>query len=85
MQIKILQILPLLLQNYGSSLEGDLIAGVLQTCGLLQQIKTPAVANIAAATFQQVVIFVFEKVETEDGMRSQFGKLCHTDTVKRRR
>lgn len=66
-QLKILQALPSLLQNYGVYLEGDSQASVLQLCTSLQQVKTVAVASTASATLQQAFSFVFEKVEIDDG------------------
>lgn len=66
-QLKILQTLPALLQNYSEELSGDLLASTLQICATLQASKNVAVANSAAATLQQLVISSFEKVAVEDG------------------
>ena len=66
-QLRILQALPSLLQNYADHLEDELQANVLQICTSLQQVKTVAVASTASATLQQAFSFIFEKVETEDG------------------
>ncbi|KAI9728720.1 MAG: hypothetical protein M1828_002826 [Chrysothrix sp. TS-e1954] len=65
-QLRILQALPSLLQNYGSSLQSELHALVLQTCIALQQAKTPAVSSTASATLQQAISFLFDKVGNED-------------------
>lgn len=66
-QLKILQALPSLLQNYTSEVRGDLLSTVLQICSGLQNAKNSAVSNTAAATLQQLVITVFDRVATEDG------------------
>ncbi|KAH4609644.1 hypothetical protein HBI56_143970 [Parastagonospora nodorum] len=65
-QLKILQALPSLLQNYTSEVRGDLLSTVLQICSGLQNAKNPAVSNTAAATLQQLVITVFDRVAAED-------------------
>lgn len=66
-QLKILQSLPTLLQNYADHLEGDLHATILQLCTTLLQVKTAAVSNTASATLQQTVSLLFERVEVENG------------------
>ncbi|OXV06206.1 hypothetical protein Egran_06026 [Elaphomyces granulatus] len=66
-QLKILQTLPALLQNYSEDLSGELLGKTLEICATLQNSKTTAVANTAAATLQQLVIAAFEKVSREDG------------------
>ncbi|EPQ62001.1 Bgt-310 [Blumeria graminis f. sp. tritici] len=65
-QLKILQALPSLLQNYANDLTGDLIATALSICTILQGSKNGIVTNTAAATLQQLVLTIFEKVVTED-------------------
>ncbi|KAF2447701.1 hypothetical protein P171DRAFT_382759 [Karstenula rhodostoma CBS 690.94] len=65
-QLKILQILPSLVQNYPTEVRGDALATVLQICSALQNAKNFAVSNTAAATLQQLVIAVFDRVATED-------------------
>ena len=67
MQLKILQTLPSLLQIYGDDLQGDLIGITFEICGTLQAAKKAAVSNTAAATFQQLVSSIFEKITSEDG------------------
>ena len=67
MQLKVLQILPSLVQNYSAEVRGDALAVVLQICSALQNAKNFAVSNTAAATLQQLVICVFDRVVTEDG------------------
>lgn len=66
-QLKVLQSLPSLLQNYGTYLEGDLQAKTIEICIILQQVKSLPVSSTAYATLQQVISSVFEKVEKEDG------------------
>ncbi len=66
-QLKILQALPFLLQNYAEELKGELLATALSICSTLQGSKISVVNNTAAATLQQLVVSVFDKVVTEDG------------------
>ena len=65
-QLKILQALPSLLQNYAEDLKGDLLATALNICTILQASKNGIVNNTAAATLQQLVVSVFDKVVVED-------------------
>ena len=65
-ELKILQALPSLLENYAGDLKGDLLGNALQVCSSLQGAKAPTVSGVAAATLQQLVTSVFEKVENED-------------------
>ncbi|KAF2211450.1 hypothetical protein CERZMDRAFT_43037 [Cercospora zeae-maydis SCOH1-5] len=65
-QLKILQALPSLIQNYATDLQGDLLGSALQLCASLQASKTTTVSGVAAATLQSLVTVVFEKVATED-------------------
>ncbi|KAK6407815.1 Endocytosis and vacuole integrity protein [Elasticomyces elasticus] len=65
-QLKVLQALPSLLQNYSDELRDDLLASALQLCALLQSAKAQTVSGVAAATLQQLVSAVFEKVVDED-------------------
>ncbi|KAF2657532.1 hypothetical protein K491DRAFT_714379 [Lophiostoma macrostomum CBS 122681] len=65
-QLRILQALPSLLQNYPVEVKGDLLSIALQICSALQTAKNPAVSNTAAATLQQLVISVFDRVVSED-------------------
>lgn len=66
-QLKILQALPSLLQNYPAEIRGEPLSAVLQICSGLQNAKNFAVSNTAAATLQQLVIVVFDRVTSEDG------------------
>ena len=65
-QLKILQALPSLLQNYADELEGEFLAAALNICTILQASKNGIVLNTAAATLQQLVVSVFDKVVAED-------------------
>ena len=65
-QLKILQALPSLLQNYAEDLKGDLLSGALEVCASLQSAKAQTVSGVAAATLQQLITSVFEKVAGED-------------------
>ncbi|KAF2088976.1 hypothetical protein K490DRAFT_64192 [Saccharata proteae CBS 121410] len=65
-QLKTLQALPSLLQNYSEDIRGELLSSLLQVCSSLQNAKNPAVSGTAAATLQQLVISTFEKVAEED-------------------
>ncbi|MCJ1478943.1 hypothetical protein MMC13_007627 [Lambiella insularis] len=67
-QLKILQALPSLLQNYASQLSGDLLATALHICFLLLASKTAVISNTAAATLQQLVVSVLGKVVLEDDL-----------------
>jgi len=67
-QLKILQALPSLLQNYPAEVRSDLLSTILQICSGLQNAKNSAVSNTAAATLQQLVITVFDRVVSEDGI-----------------
>ena len=70
-QLKILQALPSLLQNYAEELKGDLLAAALNICTILQASKNAIVNNTAAATLQQLVVSVFDKVVAEDSTCSK--------------
>lgn len=65
-QLKVLQALPSLLQNYLVSLEGRLLVSTFEVCFLLYGSKTAVVSNTAAATLQQLVALTFDKVVAED-------------------
>ncbi|KAI1100359.1 hypothetical protein F4804DRAFT_336306 [Jackrogersella minutella] len=65
-QLKILQALPSLLQNYSREIQGDLLVTALNICFILQTTKNLVVNNTSAATLQQLVMTVFEKVAAED-------------------
>lgn len=65
-QLKVLQALPALAQNYADDLKGDHLAAALQVCAALQNVKAATVSGVAAATLQQLVVSVFDKVSAED-------------------
>jgi hypothetical protein len=75
-QLKILQALPSLLQNYPAEIRGELLSTVLQICSSLQNAKNFAVSNTAAATLQQLVIVVFDRVASEDGITLNRNSTC---------
>lgn len=75
-QLKILQALPSLLQNYADDLVGDLLAGALQVCASLQNAKAHTVSGVAAATLQQLVTAVFEKAVIEDSQAVQVATVA---------
>ena len=60
-QLKVLQALPSLLQNYATSFTGPLLIAAFQVCFLLYGNKAAVVSNTAAATLQQLVSSTFEK------------------------
>ncbi|KAI5800080.1 hypothetical protein EDC01DRAFT_613157 [Geopyxis carbonaria] len=65
-QLKILQALPPLLQNYAGDLQGPLLGEALLICAILQGSKMGVVNNTAVATLSQIVISIFDKVVVED-------------------
>ncbi|KAH6647713.1 hypothetical protein BKA67DRAFT_396501 [Truncatella angustata] len=65
-QLKILQALPTLLQNYAVDIKGDLLVTALNICFILQTSKNGIVSNTSSATLQQLVVSVFDKVVAED-------------------
>ncbi|KAL9636930.1 MAG: hypothetical protein Q9164_002522 [Protoblastenia rupestris] len=71
-QLKVLQALPSLLQNYASNLTGPLLIAAFQLCFLLYGNKTAVISNTAAAALQQVVSSTFEKAAK--GKDTVFGE-----------
>lgn len=66
-QLKILQSLPSVIQNYGPYMFDELISNLLHICSILQgSNKVGVVMNTAAASMQQLILAVFEKVGNED-------------------
>ncbi|KAK3349862.1 hypothetical protein B0T25DRAFT_582706 [Lasiosphaeria hispida] len=65
-QLKILQALPSLLSNYATDVKGELLVTALNTCFILQSSKNAIVNNTSAATLQQLVVSVFDKIVSED-------------------
>ena len=65
-QLKILQGLPSLLQNYAEEVKGDLLVTAVNICFILQSSKNAVINNTSAATLQQLVVSVFDKVASED-------------------
>ncbi|KAI9684765.1 MAG: hypothetical protein M1829_000140 [Trizodia sp. TS-e1964] len=67
-QLKILQALPPLLQNFSNDLRGELLADALLICSILQSSKNGVVNHTAAATLQQLVVAVFENVASGNSL-----------------
>jgi hypothetical protein len=65
-QLKILQTLPSLLQNYADQVSGNSLFTVLQICSTLQSSKTSTVSSTSAATLQQLIASLYEKLVVED-------------------
>ncbi|KAI9761392.1 MAG: E2 ubiquitin-conjugating protein mms2 [Chaenotheca gracillima] len=65
-QLKILQALPSLLHNYADQLNGELLGAALAVCSILQSSKSNVVSNTSAATFQQLVVSIYDKAVAED-------------------
>ncbi|KAF3201578.1 hypothetical protein TWF679_011320 [Orbilia oligospora] len=70
-QLKILQALPSLLQNYASNIKGKYLEDTLAICSSLQGTKVAVVNSTAAATLQQLITSVFDKVAAEDDKASE--------------
>jgi hypothetical protein len=69
-QLRILQILPTLLQNFRGQISDDLLSTALHTCFLLLASKAGVISNTAAATLQQLVVSVFDKLQEEDDLHT---------------
>ena len=66
-QLKILQTLTPLIQVYKKFMYDDLLSNLLLVCSILQNSnKVSVVTNTASATFQQIIISIFDKVAKED-------------------
>lgn len=87
-QLKVLQALPALVQNYADSLRGSLLSSALEVCASLQNAKLHSVASVAAATMQQLTTNVFEKVGKEDRRAAEVKAVhevpYHEGTIKLR-
>lgn len=70
-QLKVLQALPSLVQNYSEALRGDLLGSALQVCAALQGAKVSTISAVAAATLQQLMASVFARVSEEDARADQ--------------
>ena len=66
-QLKVLQALPSLLQNYAQTLTGRLLAAAFEVCFLLYSSKIAVVSNTAAAVLQQLVSSTIDKAVSYDG------------------
>lgn len=66
-QLKVLQTLPTLFQIYGEFINNGLVAKLLLICSMLQApSKIPMVINTSAATQQQIVLSLFDKILEDD-------------------
>ena len=72
-QLKILQILPQLLQYYPDETSGDTFARSLQLCAVLSSSKAAALSGTALATLQQLIIAAFDRVAEEDSRCMVYG------------
>ncbi|KAI9839982.1 MAG: hypothetical protein M1819_000174 [Sarea resinae] len=79
-QLKILQSLPPLLQNYADALTGELLGSALHVCSTLQGSKTAVVSSTAAATLQQLSVSVFDKVAAEDRKADEISYVSEIET-----
>lgn len=71
-QLKVLQLLPTIYQAFGKDMNDNLISKLLLICAVLQGPNKPAVVvNTAAATLQQLIIFIFDKVNDEDQLNDE--------------
>lgn len=75
-QLKVLQALPPLLQNYPDDIRGGLLFTLLQTCSILQTSKTSSVSSTATATLQQLFSALFEKLGDEDAKALEFPTIA---------
>lgn len=85
-QLKVLQALPSLLQNYGSYLSGNLLRATFEICFLLYSSRIAALSNTAAAVLQQLVTATFEKAASrgmsfEQSINSQGRLLTLAENV----
>ena len=64
-QIKILQVLPTLLQIYPAELQGALLFLSLDICVTLHNNRAGAVSNTASATLQQLVLNIIERLQDD--------------------
>ncbi|KAG8525599.1 uncharacterized protein KY384_009243 [Bacidia gigantensis] len=75
-QLKVLQALPSLLQNYGDQLTGSLLIATFQVCFLLHGNKSAVVVNLSAAAIQQLVDLTFEKAVTKPSASTGDGAVA---------
>ncbi|ODV98113.1 hypothetical protein PACTADRAFT_598 [Pachysolen tannophilus NRRL Y-2460] len=71
-QLKILQCLPFLFQNYSIFISDKILIKLLSICSILQgSNKSSAVNNTASATFLQLIGLVFDKINDEDSLAKE--------------
>ncbi|KAG5719178.1 MON2 like protein [Termitomyces sp. T112] len=68
-QLRILQTLVSLIPNF-PAIHGDLLGDALLLCFKLQESKIAVVSSTAAATLRQLVMFVVDKMVTEDNVEN---------------
>lgn len=66
-QLKVLQLLPVILQEYPDDLIGGLLSRLLDVCAELHSDKISMVSNTAYATLQQLINSIFDRIETASG------------------
>ncbi|KAJ2413860.1 Endocytosis and vacuole integrity protein [Coemansia sp. RSA 2530] len=66
MQVKVLQMVLPLVTSYGDSVNGETLVEAFALCLALQRSRDPVVSNTAAAILRQVVVAVFDRVESGD-------------------
>ena len=88
-QLKILQCIPSMMQNYKEFLSGDLILDLIDVCSsLTSSNKSPIVLNAASAALQQLVSDIFDKasasedqkdviLDLEDGIKVEVNESSH--------
>ena len=76
-QVKILQTVSILLQNYSDDVRGMVLFAVLDVCAALLDEKrsSAVVSSTASATYEQLVMTVFEQASIED-KGNVFTDLC---------
>ena len=77
LQLRILQILPSLLTTYPQSTKGEALYECLRLCHALCLTKTGGISNTAIATFQQMVVSVYDRVAAGDGQGSDEDDALH--------
>lgn len=80
-QLKVLQTLPSVLQNYPGEIRSGLLFSLLQTCSILQSSKTATISSTAAATFQQVLSALFEELVKEDAKTLEIPTIAEAATA----
>ena len=77
LQLRILQILPSLLTTYPQSTKGEALYECLRLCHALCLTKTGGISNTAIATFQQMVVSVYDRAAAGNGQGSDDEDALH--------